>query len=275
MAKRKPSWTQEQYKIALLGDRSPGGILPGLRSLAPGFAAGEGYSLRDFDTWSAAKKRRVRDYYQEVREFEAQPVRIVRPRNAANLKKLQTAFHADSKGKRFKVAFVPDPVAPSLPGAKPAPLKITYSKDSVSVDAGNYRRVYAAFDKLALVKNAKAEVLRAASTGDMKKAKMYFIKAGKYQMKVEAYPERLAAEVVKLMMQYDGKKQLPDSSGNRGDAPKKHHWKIWLEGIIGYIPSRSMNKQKLRREIDKGMKAAKARQVARKSNMRKASKKKK
>jgi hypothetical protein len=54
------------------------------------------------------------------------------------------------------------------------------------------------------------------------------------------------------MQKYDGKKALPDSSGNKGDSPKHHHWKYWLNGLIGYKLPRRVNIRKIARIIYEG-----------------------
>lgn len=265
MATRRINWTAEKYRIALVGDE-----LPGLRSTVKGFQAADGYDLRHIDSWSSAKKRRVRDYYERVHHLFAQERRVVRPRNKSNLRVLQDSFHGDIPSKQFTVAFVPytDPkqLERKGKGLKPGHTRIRYTKRGVVFDTGVYARHFEAFDKRALAKSPDNEIRRAIKA--MPGTRLYFVQAGQFQTLNGMSAGILTQKVKMLMMQYDGKKALPNSSGNRGDAPQHHKWQLWLEGIVGYSFPKSTDTNAMMWAIATGMKKAKERRAKQDRDMK-------
>ena len=272
--RKKPAkpWSAEKYRIAIQGDE-----LPGLRSTVEGFNAKDGYDLRHIDSWTPSKKRRVRDYYEKVHHLLAQEKRIVRPRNKRNLRTLQDSFHGDIASKQFKVAFVPytDPkqLHAKRSGLKSRPARIRYTKRGIVFDTGAYARHFESFDKKRLAKNSDDEVKRAIAA--MPGTKLFFVQVGQFQTLNGMGPNIIRELIKKWMMQYDGRKQLPNSSGNRGDAPKHHRWQLWLEGIVGYSFPKSTDTNQMQRAITSGMKAAKARRAKQDAEIRRKSRKKK
>ncbi len=263
--KRAAQWSDEKYRIALQGDE-----LPGLRSTARGFGASDGYDLRKVDDWSPAKKRKVRDSYEKMYHLLAQSKRVVRPRSKQNLRTLQDSFHGDIPSREFKVAFVPYTDPTPLPGAKRSKPRIRYTQRGVVFDTGAYARHFEAFDKTALAKKPDAEIKRAIA--QMPEAKLFFIQSGQFQTLNGKSAGLIAQQVKQYMQQYDGKTPLPRGSGNRGDSPKSHHWKYWLEGIHGYSFGKRIDIGKMQRTIVDGMKEAKARRKRQDTDIRKLSK---
>lgn len=259
MAKIK--WSAAKYKIALLGD-----TLPGLRSTVKGFEPSDGYDLRHINEWSASKKRRVRDYYAKVHFLEAQERIVVRPRNKENLRSLQEAFHGDISSKMFKVAFVPYTSPNGLPGAKQGHPKIKYLKSGISIDAGTYERMFVPFDKKQLVKNPEVEINRVL--GAMPGARLYFVQVGEFQTLNGMGPRILSEQIQKYMHLYDGVKALPRSSGNSGDHPSSHHWKYWLNGVVGFVFSKKLDIGRIQKQITQGMQAAKERRKVQDKKMK-------
>lgn len=257
----KIKWSDKKYKIALLGD-----TLPGLRSVVKGFEASDGYDLRSIETWSAARKKRVRDYYNTVHKLEAQERIVVRPRSKKNLKSLQDAFHGDVPSRMFKVAFVPYTSPKGLPGAKPRKPVIKYLKSGISIDAGAYERLFVPFDKKALVKNPEVEIKRVL--GAMPGARLYFVQTGEFQTLNGMGPKILSEQVLKYMHLYDGVKALPRGSGNAGDHPHSHHWKYWLNGVVGFVFPKKLDVSAMQRQITQGMQAAKERRKAQDKKMK-------
>lgn len=264
---RRIHWTAEKYKLALRGD-----TLPGLRSVVKGFEASDGYDLRSVDSFTKSQKARIRKYYDYVHQLEAQEKIIVRPRSKTNLKKLQEAFHGDIPSRQFKAAFVPYTTPKGLPGAKPHHPKISYLAEGIAIDAGAYQRLFVPFNKKALVKNAEREIERVMSAMDG--AELFFVQTGEFQTLNGTYAEDLTRKVVKYMNQYDGVKALPRSSGNAGDAPESHHWKYWLNGVVGYLFPKKLDSTKMMKQIYKGMQDAKARREVQDKKMRSVRKKK-
>lgn len=237
-----------------------GDTLPGLRRVVKGFMPDDGYDLRHFKDWSSSKKRRVRDYYQRVHLLEAQERIIVRPRSKTNLDKLKDAFHGDIPSKQFKVAFVPYTQPKGLPGAKPHNPTIKYLKSGISINAGAYERLFVPFDKRALVQDAEGEINRVLKV--MNGAKLCFVQTGEFQTLNGESPGILARRVLQYMNLYDGVKKLPSYSGNSGDHPSQHHWKYWLNGVVGFIFPKTLDINKMQKQISQGMIDAKARRKA-------------
>lgn len=249
---RKYRWTPEKYRDALTGNRAEG--VKGLRSLARGFEAEDGYNLNRVDKWTAAQRRKVRDYVHRVHELEGQLKLVVRPQKESDLRRLQKGFHGRVPSKDFKVAFVPhhDPRIVQPGAKKPAP-RVKLLKEGVSVQTPHYDRVVIPFNTVALVKNARKEIARVAA--QMPQAKMFFVQTGNNQT-VEGHSlTTVTSLILRWMEQYDGRKELPAGSGNKGDSPKHHHWKSWLEGLVGYKLRSGMNVKQMMQTIRKGRQA--------------------
>lgn len=245
-------WSRDKYRIAMQGD-----TMPGLRSVVKGFEASDGYDLRRIDEWSPSQKRRVREYYKRMHGLLAQEKIVVRPRNKGNLDALQDAFHGDVPSKQFKVAFVPYTTPKGLPGAKKGAPKIRYLESGVSVDAGAYERLFVPFNKRALVKDTQKEIRRVIDS--MPGARLFFVQTGEFQTLNGESARSLTEKVIRYMSLYDGVKQLPRSSGNSGDDPRYHHWKQWLNGVVGFIFSKRLDVSRIQKQIIQGMQAAKER----------------
>lgn len=244
-------WTADKYRDALLGNRAEG--VPGLRSIARGFTPSDGFNLHDFDSWTPYQKRKLRETFNHVRRLEAQPKLIVRPRSESNLRKLQDSFHSDIPSRNLKVAFVPYHAPKVSPGAKKHPPHVKLLKEGVALETPYYQRVFIPFDKKALVRNAQKEIERV--TKAIPGASVYFVQAGENQTLTGQGARQLAEQVVKWMHQYDGKRELPRGSGNRGDSPRHHHWKLWLEGVVGYVLPKRTDVKRLTQIIREGRKA--------------------
>lgn len=251
----KIRWTNEKYRIALLGD-----ALPGLRSIVDGFMPSDGYDLRYIDSWPASKKRRIQRWYERVHLLEAQERRIVRPRSKQNLKKLIDAFHGDVPSKGFKVAFVPyvDPIG--LPGAKKKKPAIRFLKSGIAVDTGAYRRMFIPFDKEALVMDTDSEMQRVFD--EMPDAEVFYIQTGEFQTLNATYPEAITRKVKQWMQQYDGVSPLPRGSGNSSDDPASHHYKYWLNGVVGFEFNKRIDPHEMAKQVYKGMQAHKEKRAA-------------
>lgn len=249
---RKYQWSAAKYRAALLGNREDG--IKGLRSLARGFDAKDGYDINKIDKWTAAQRRKVRETVHRVHELEGQLKMVVRPQKESELRRLQKGFHGSVPSKQFKVAFVPyhDPRIVQ-PGAKQPQPKIRMLKEGVSVQTRGYNRVIIPFDPVKLATNTRREVARAAA--QMPKAKIFFVQTGNNQTLHGMSLGIVTSQILKWMEQYDGIKALPSSSGNKGDNPEHHHWEKWLTGLIGYELHKGVNVQKMMQTIRAGRQA--------------------
>lgn len=263
MAKsRAVPWTAEKYKAALKGDRDG---LPGLRSVAKGFAASEGFNLHDVDSWTRTQKNKVKREYDRLYHLYAQGRRVVRPRNEKNLKALQGAFHGDVPSKGFKVALVPWTEPAPLPGAKRRKPRISFLKSGITIDAGPFQRHFVPFDAEDLATDTDNEIRRAIA--QTPGARLHYIQAGQFQTLIGGGPRQIADRVKALMMKYDGVSAIRSGS-NAGDDPRNHDWRNWLKGIVSYTFPKNIDISTLSRAIDKGIKEGKARRLKQNQNIR-------
>lgn len=249
---KKYIWNADKYRAAIKGSAENG--VKGLRSLAYGFEAADGFDLRDIENWTASQRRKVRETFRRIEELEAQPKITVRPRSKEKLKQLQQSFHGDTKSNNLKVAFLPysDPKL-TMPGAKAKPPKVRVLKEGVSIQTAQYERVFIPFNHRRLATDPETEIARAAS--QIPNAALYFVQNGNNQTLNGKSVRAITEQIIKWMGQYDGKKPLPKTSGNRGDSPKSHHWKKWLDGIVGYVLPKRVDVRKLSQIIKKGREA--------------------
>lgn len=264
LAKRKSGKSAAWYRAALLGvaDRE-GELSPGLRSVAKGFKAAEGYNLRDLKAgrWTAAQKRRVSMYFHELQQMTAQEKVIVRPQSPARLKEAQTIGGHDPRFK-FKVAFVP-----GSPDAK-----VEWTSEGLVVRERGYSKVEAAFNTVRLATDPDAEIARVLAQKRMKRAQRFRIQAGTNLIGTLYDQGTVTKAVRSLMAKYDGAKPLPRGSGNRGDNPESHNWRRWLRGVTGYVfPFDATWKRPdaANRELDRNRELQRRRANKRKSDRRK------
>lgn len=268
---KKYIWNAAKYRAALLGDADNG--VKGLRSLAYGFEAADGFNLHDINTWTPAQRRKVRETFKRVEELEAQPKIIVRPRSQKKLKQLQQSFHGDTISKNLKVAFLPFSTPKLTKGAKQQAPKVRMLKEGVSIQTPQYERVFIPFNHRRLATNPEAEIKRAAE--QIPGAALYFVQNGNNQTLNGKSIRAITEQIIKWMGQYDGVKPLPKTSGNRGDSPKSHHWKKWLDGLVGYVLPKRVDVLKLSKIIKAGREANEQRKRAERNFMKRKSVKRK
>lgn len=226
---KKAQWSYQKYRDWLLGDAENN--VPSLRSIFRGLDASEGFNLHDFDSWTSAQRKKIRKAIEVVDEFQSQETRMVRPRKKENLRRLQKQFH-DKEYKGLKVAFVPD-IEPqiTLVGTRKLAPRIVYKKDSVVIKRKGFNRELVLFNQNRLAKDTSAELDRVKSL--MPDAKLFYLKVGNHRTVNPFTNGDMENTIRKWMNQYDGVKELPRSSGNRGNHPKNHHWRDWLLGAYG------------------------------------------
>lgn len=264
MSKRKVAKSNEWYRAAILGvaDRE-GELSPGLRTVARGFKAAEGFNLRDLreGRWTPAQKRKVTMYFHELQQLTAQEKIIVKTKSPRRLREAQAIGGHDPRY-AFKVAFVP--------GSKTA--KVEWTPEGLVIRERGYSKVEARFNHEALALDPKAEVARVLAQKRMKKAQRFRIQAGMNQIGTLFDVGNVGDAVRKLMAKYDGTKPIPRSSGNRGDKPEAHDWRKWLNGVTGYVFPFNANKRRpdaANKELERNRELQR-----RRANKRKASKRK-
>ena len=264
MSKRKPAKSAAWYRAALLGvEDSQGELSPGLRGVARGFKASEGFNLRDLreGRWTAAQKRKVTMYFHELQQLTAQEKVTVKTRSPKRLAQAQAIGGHDPKYK-FKVAFVP--------GSKNA--KVEWTDEGLVIRERGYSKIEAAFNPEALAADAQAEVERVLSQKRMKRAQRFRIKAGANLIGTLYDAGNVGDAVRKLMAKYDGVKALPRSSGNVGDNPAAHDARKWLNGVTGYVFPFNADKRRpdaANRELDRNRELQRRRANKRKAGKRK------
>lgn len=215
---RRVKRSTEFYAAAVRGVSG----FPGLRAFARGFDASDGFNLNQVESWTKAQRAKVTRYWNEYQRLTAQSKKVYRPRNKDNLKAAQLAG-GHEKGFKFKVAFLP---------AETDNAKVKITKAGVVIQEQGYTRHLIEFDQRALAKDHEKEVKRAIAQAPA--AKSFQIIAGQNVIMSAFDKTTLPAEIGKLMAKYDGRTPLPMSSGNFGDRPKSHHWKLWLAGVQAY-----------------------------------------
>ena len=110
------------------------GVLTDVRrsgKIAHGFAAKDGYDLREVDDWTPQEKARLTRVYNQVKTLSERPYQIVRPRKAENLERLQGATAPFKMADEIDVAFVPV----ARPGEE---VDIRYTKTDVVIKEQTY-----------------------------------------------------------------------------------------------------------------------------------------
>lgn len=221
-----------------------------LRPLAYGFDKKDGFDLRNVESWTAKQREKVRRMFNQVWALQAQPKRPLRARGE-NLKRMQKVFHG-SVSPSLKVVFVPDTEPQlSLPGAKQRPPRIRELKDGYVISRrGQYDRVFIPFNQKALIKNARAEIKRIAD--QIPGAKLWYAAVDENTTLSGATLSGITSTILKWMEQYDGVKELPQTSGNRGDNPESHHWRRWLNGLVALVLAPGMSVKSMVQAIERG-----------------------
>lgn len=258
--------TAEFYLRAVKGSSDKHGKLQyGLRDVASGFSAKDGYRLDNVANWTPAQKAKVTRYFHELDRLTAQPRYVYKARSKAMLEKVQAVTGHD-KGFKFKVAFVPHVPKRDKKGRETKPRVDLAKTGAVRIRERYYTKSIVALDQRRLARDAKAEVKRAIDT--VPNAKRFTIQAGTNEMPGLYDRPFISERVIRLMNLYDGRKSLPKGSGNAGDSPKHHKWTLWLNGLVAYefpkVTQKAVAKavtdfDAARRELQKRRRAARKR----------------
>ena len=278
MAAKRLRWSAVDYKNAVKGATDA----YGLRAVAHGFAAADGFDMRSPNSWTPAQKRKVRIKSDQLRVLTAQPTRPIHLRNPDHFQRAWSMYHGEISPRGFKVVLVPDysetgshvdTETGEITSRRP-PLKLRFPKgtDAVEIITPNYTNTWRPFNQKALVKDPAKEVRRVAA--EMPDARMFFVAIGQRRetimQSVIAHgieePGGMIDTIVGLMNKYDGHKKLTGSNAN--DNPRHHYWKDWLKGMYGYILPSGMSRRKLEMLIHKRRAEYKALKKARRPKRR-------
>lgn len=264
MARVKTKWTPELYARAVKGSDD----VPGLRRVAVGFEAGDGFDLRNPKSWTPSQKKKVRTWYERVESLVAQEKVLSFPRSKAVLKREHARYHGDIPSSKFKAVFVPYTSPKGLPGEKRRSHRpvIKHTVDGDVIRTGGYTRYNYDFDPVELALNPVDEINRLLDA--MPDAEYFYIRNGENQtLNVQVGRAQLGATILKYQHRYDGVNPLPRNSGNYGDSPEEHHWEQWLRGVVGFSVPRGVDVLKLNRQVNQGIEAAKMRRVINKGSL--------
>jgi hypothetical protein len=81
-------------------------------------------------------------------------------------------------------------------------------------------------------------------------ATQWNIQAGANTMTPFFNLKKLKSEIINLMNKYDGKKELPASSGNRKNDPLEHNWRSWLHGVQAVTYKRRSVREEKRVQVE-------------------------
>lgn len=258
MTRKKPQrhapWSAQKYKEVVKGNPEKGII--SLRQIFTGFEAKDGFDLRHPERWTSGQKRRIKNAFGRMRQLQGQPVTPYKPRSEKQLRQLQKQLHDHIYSRDIKVAFIPTPHQPMLSvGTKATRPQIEITDHGIIGKFGFYDRPIMFFDKKKLVKDPEAEIKRVANLMPDGVA-FYYLKMGEYESVAGQgqYLESIIRQTIHYMHKYDGKTPIREGK-HRNDRPRDHHWKYWLDGLIGYIPTQyGMSIKEMRQLINKGRK---------------------
>lgn len=81
-----------------------------LRKYANGFKSGEGYNLREWESWTPKQKRKIRETHDAIVGQISRPFKFVRTKDPKKLKAMQEFSGQKVTPKNLKGAFIPTPV---------------------------------------------------------------------------------------------------------------------------------------------------------------------
>lgn len=150
------------------------------------------------------ERRKIKKYYDVLKELTSHPHQIYRPRNKKNLKKVQEYSRNPTNLKGLKVAIVPN---------HDDKLKIRIKGDKVIARSDHLEIDNLYFNMKNLAIDARAEVARVIAKRP--KTKSFTIMAAEHEIRREFDRGSISEEVEKLQQKYDNHEQ-------------------WLWGLISY-----------------------------------------
>lgn len=183
------------------------------------------------------QKRRINQYFREIEALTMRPYHVFKPRSKAHLKTAQKFAQHEKQLPGLKVAFIP--VAD--PKEKPA---ITFTKKGeMRLTQRHVQTRFIELDPEELLDDPAGHVN--AEIKKHKKANVYIIQAGKYEIPGAEGPEFIAERVAFYVNKYN--------------APGNHYFGDWLHGINAvnyrnqedyatYAREKAKNRDRLKRE---------------------------
>lgn len=188
-----------------------------MRPYIDGFSAGDGFDLRDVDSWTPQQKRKVTRYW------EVMAIQISRPHVAKfykNKERLEAAIDYAQQDRLLpgqKAALIPAESKKSVSVKFDRDNKIQVKRHGVGIDK-------VSFNPNRFLSDPYEELERALSKTD---AKIFKIMTGPHETKGSFRREELPEILSKLLALYD------DSSYDADDKRSKFYGN-WLRGLIGF-----------------------------------------
>lgn len=202
-----------------------------LRRVADGFNANDGYDLRKIakqgrKALTNYKYRKLKRFWNIVRETTRRPYVIKRPRKASRLRTLQEVSQHQDFPKGLKVAFLP--ADPDMRTEIKWNKKDQITKLIQHTTEGNkIVRYDLPFDRVALATDPIKEISRILN---MSNAEQFIIMSGEHLMFNEGGPRSYVKKrVIDLMNKYDVDKHDCDP-----DDPNSSYFGNWLHGVVGF-----------------------------------------
>lgn len=195
---------------------------------------------------SAAAKRKIKTYYDEIQALTNRPYQVFRPRTKAHRAEAQEFAQHEKVLPQLKVAFVPTNGHEKL--------KIRFTAKGVIAKSEHVTIEHIRLSTNALLRDAAAHVNeRIKSTT----AKQFTIQAGRYEIPAGFAREVIGAGVARYVSKY-------------GNADKNNYFGNWLHGVFAHTFHGQDNIQSYLVEKQKSIRAGKrARASARKKELRK------
>lgn len=188
-----------------------------LRRYFDGFAASDGFDLRDFDEWTGAQKAKVTRYWEVMGIQVARPHVVKRYKRPDHIRAAAEFAQQDRQ--------LPGQRAVLIPADDKKTLKVKFRKDgTIQVKRRGVIVGKLFFNKKAFLADPISELRRVL---EQSPAQLFKFMNGPHESRGVFNREELEQRFAQIIAEYGG--DMYDSSDRRS-----HHWKNWLTGLIPY-----------------------------------------
>lgn len=167
------------------------------------------YDLRQ--PLTAAAKRKIKLYYDEITALTNRPFQVYRPRTTGRLRPAQEFAQHEKFLPELKVAFVPNDGSHRF--------KLKFTRKGITASNRHVTQFKISLSTRALLRDAVGHVT--ARVRPHKTAKSFTIQAGRYEIPASFDRSRIAHGVARFVARYN------DESSN-------HYFGRWLHGVFAY-----------------------------------------
>ena len=232
--------------------------------IATGFAAKDGFDMRDVESWTPQQKQRITRVFNQIKQLTDRPYYVYRGRKKENIERVQEATSPHGYPKEVKIAFVPV----ARPGEKPV---IKFTTTDVVID-----------DEPTTIETV--EIIER----DVTKKPIYWADVGVTVDFLRAHPAQAVAQMHKAIgaKEYSpmsGTRQQPESYGPKALVREIRNliygypdrWPKFLLGVIAFSFPRQVDLQSYRKSRTKAQLAQRKVRARDRKKFRKESKGKK